>query len=42
MEVLKLMVFNMGSERLFPRFKKTPGNMFPSDGLAGETATLSK
>jgi len=35
-------VFNRGSERLFLRFKKTPGNTFPMDDLAGETATLGK
>jgi len=36
------MVFNRGSERLFPRFKKTPENTFPKDGLAGETVTMGK
>jgi len=42
MEVLKPMVFNKGSEILFLRFKKNPGNTFLKDGLAGETATLGK
>jgi len=32
----------MGSKRLFLRFKKTPENTSPKDGLAGETATLGK
>jgi len=36
------MVFNRGSERLFLRFKKTSGNMFSKNGLAGETTTLGK
>jgi len=36
------MVFNRGCEKLFPNFKKSPGNTFPSDGLAGETATQDK
>ena len=31
-----------GYERGFPRFKKIPWNMFPKDGLAEETAILSK
>jgi len=29
------MVFNKGSERIFLRFKKTPRNTFPKNGLAG-------
>jgi len=41
-EVLKLMVFNKDFERLFLRFKKPPGNMFPRDGLVGEIETLGK
>jgi len=32
--------FNRGSKRLFLRFKKAPGNMFPRNNLARETATL--
>jgi len=36
------MIFSRGFERLFLRFKNTPGNMFPRDGLAGQTATLGK
>jgi len=32
------MVFNRGSER----FKKTMGNTFPRDGVAGEIATRGK
>jgi len=39
---LKPMVFNKNFERLFLRFKKISKNMFPMDGLAGETANLSK
>jgi len=42
MEVLKIMVFNNGFERLFSRFKKTLGNTFPNDGLARETTTQDK
>jgi len=34
------MVFNRGFERLFPRFKKTSGNKFHRDGLAGESVIL--
>jgi len=41
-EVLKPMIFNRGSERLFLKFKKTLGNTFPRDDLAEENATLSK
>jgi len=40
-EVLKPMVFNKGSERLFLRFKKTSGNTFPNDGLERETARVN-
>jgi len=36
------MVFNMSSERLFPRFKKNPGNIFSMDDLARETTILGK
>jgi len=36
------MVFNEGFERLFLGFKKTPGNIFPKDNLAGEIVTLGK
>jgi len=36
------MIFNRGSERFFLRFKKTLGNIFLKDDLAGETATLNK
>jgi len=36
------MVFNRYFERLFLRFKKTLGNTFPKDSLAGKTATLDK
>jgi len=36
------MVFNGGFERLFLGFKKTPGNTFPRDDLAGEIVTLGK
>jgi len=39
---LNLWYFNRGSERLFLRFKKIPGNTFPKDSLAGETANLGK
>jgi len=42
MEVIKSMVFNRGFERLFLRFKKTPRNTLPRDGLAEETTTLGK
>jgi len=35
------MVFNKSFERLFLRFKKTLGNTFPKDGLAGETVEPS-
>jgi len=42
MEVLKPIVFNKGSERLFRMFKKTLGNTFPKNDLVGETATLGK
>ena len=41
-EVLKPMVFNKSFERLFLRFKKTLGNTFPRNGLAGKTITLDK
>jgi len=36
MKVLKPMVFNRASGRLFLRFKKISGNTFPKDGLARE------
>ena len=39
---LNPIVFNRGLERLFLRFKKTQGNTFLNDGLAGETATIDK
>jgi len=41
-EVLKSMIFNRGFEKLFLRFKKTLGNTFHRDGLAGKTVTLDK
>jgi len=41
-EVLKLMIFNRSSERLFLMFKKYPRNMFLIDGLVRETATIGK
>jgi len=42
MEVLKPVIFNRGSKRLFLRFKKTPENTFLMNGLSGKTTTLNK
>jgi len=39
-EVLKPMVFNRGSERLFLIFKKYTRNMFSMDGLVRKTAII--
>jgi len=42
MKILKPMIVNRGSKRLFLRYKKPPVNTFSWIDLVGETAILNK